>query len=55
MRSWSRVVQRRRSKTFFCSEARFETELRAAGAEVTGVRYMGTIHDFVMLNTLHEP
>ncbi|MFE6306144.1 alpha/beta hydrolase [Nocardiopsis sp. NPDC057823] len=29
-------------------------ELRAAGVEVTAVRYLGIIHDFVMLNALRD-
>ena len=29
-------------------------KLREAGVPVTGVRYLGTIHDFVMLNALRE-
>lgn len=29
-------------------------KLRRAGAEVTSVRYNGIIHDFVMVNSLHD-
>ncbi|MDH2413865.1 alpha/beta hydrolase [Nocardioides sp. CER19] len=32
----------------------YASKLRAAGVEVTGVRYEGIIHDFVMLNALHD-
>ncbi|NMO03200.1 alpha/beta hydrolase [Gordonia sp. TBRC 11910] len=32
----------------------YAAKLRAAGVEVTAVRYQGTIHDFVMLNALRE-
>ena len=32
----------------------YAAKLRAAGVATTAVRYGGTIHDFVMLNALHE-
>lgn len=32
----------------------YAAKLRAAGVDVTGVRYEGIIHDFVMLNALHD-
>jgi acetyl esterase len=32
----------------------FAGKLRAAGVEVTQVRYAATVHDFVMLNALHD-
>ncbi|GAB3598524.1 alpha/beta hydrolase [Kineococcus gypseus] len=32
----------------------YAAKLRAAGVPTTAVRYGGTIHDFVMLNALHE-
>ncbi|MEU4312438.1 alpha/beta hydrolase [Nocardia sp. NPDC024068] len=32
----------------------FAAKLRAAGVPVTAVRYGGIVHDFVMLNTLHD-
>ncbi|MGN7800349.1 alpha/beta hydrolase [Leifsonia sp. 22587] len=32
----------------------YASKLRAAGVDVTGVRYEGIIHDFVMLNALHD-
>jgi acetyl esterase len=32
----------------------YANSLRAAGVPVTAVRYQGIIHDFVMLNALHE-
>lgn len=32
----------------------YAAKLRAAGVEVTGVRYAGIVHDFVMLNTLRQ-
>ncbi|GAB2533174.1 alpha/beta hydrolase [Nocardia heshunensis] len=32
----------------------YAAKLRAAGVEVTAVRYGGIVHDFVMLNTLHD-
>ncbi|WP_350348979.1 alpha/beta hydrolase [Agromyces sp. G08B096] len=32
----------------------YAAKLREAGVPVTAVRYLGTIHDFVMLNALHE-
>lgn len=32
----------------------FGANLRRAGVDVTAVRYGGTIHDFVMVNSLHE-
>ena len=32
----------------------YAEKLRAAGVPVTQVRYGGTIHDFVMLNSLHD-
>ena len=32
----------------------YAAKLRAAGVPTTAVRYGGVIHDFVMLNALHE-
>lgn len=32
----------------------YAAHLRQAGVPVTAVRYLGTIHDFVMLNALHD-
>ena len=32
----------------------YAAKQRAAGVEVTSVRYNGTIHDFVMLNALRD-
>ncbi|WP_368497598.1 alpha/beta hydrolase [Herbiconiux sp. A18JL235] len=32
----------------------YASKLRRAGVEVTGVRYEGIIHDFVMVNSLHD-
>ncbi|MEI7056319.1 alpha/beta hydrolase [Nocardioides sp. CCNWLW239] len=32
----------------------YAARLRSAGVQVTAVRYGGTIHDFVMLNALHD-
>jgi acetyl esterase/lipase len=32
----------------------YAAKLRAAGVPVTAVRYQGIIHDFVMLNALHD-
>lgn len=32
----------------------YANKLRQAGVSVTAVRYQGIIHDFVMLNALHE-
>ncbi len=32
----------------------YAAKLRAAGVPTTAVRYGGIIHDFVMLNALHE-
>ncbi len=32
----------------------YAAHLRAAGVPVTSVRYLGTIHDFVMLNALRD-
>lgn len=32
----------------------FAAKLRRAGVEVTSVRYNGIIHDFVMVNSLHD-
>lgn len=32
----------------------FAAKLREAGVDVTAVRYGGIIHDFVMVNSLHE-
>lgn len=32
----------------------YASKLRAAGVDVVGVRYEGIIHDFVMLNSLHD-
>jgi acetyl esterase len=32
----------------------FAARLRAAGVDVTAVRYQGIIHDFVMLNALRD-
>lgn len=32
----------------------YAAKLRAAGVPVTAVRYLGIIHDFVMLNALRE-
>lgn len=32
----------------------YAARLRRAGVDVTAVRYTGTIHDFVMLNALHD-
>jgi acetyl esterase len=32
----------------------YAAKLRAAGVPVTAVRYQGVIHDFVMLNALHD-
>lgn len=32
----------------------YAAKLRAAGVTVTGVRYEGIIHDFVMVNSLHD-
>ena len=32
----------------------YARKLREAGVDVTATRYEGIIHDFVMLNALHE-
>jgi acetyl esterase/lipase len=32
----------------------FAAKLRRAGVEVTQVRYGGIIHDFVMVNSMHD-
>jgi acetyl esterase/lipase len=32
----------------------YAAKLRAAGIDVTAVRYQGIIHDFVMLNALRD-
>jgi acetyl esterase/lipase len=32
----------------------YASKLREAGVPVTGVRYLGTIHDFVLLNVLRD-
>ena len=32
----------------------YASKLREAGVPVTGVRYLGTIHDFLLLNALRE-
>lgn len=32
----------------------FAAKLRRAGVEVTQVRYAGIIHDFVMVNSMHD-
>ncbi|MDN4599019.1 alpha/beta hydrolase [Leifsonia virtsii] len=32
----------------------YASKLRRAGVEVTGVRYEGIIHDFVMVNSMHD-
>ena len=32
----------------------FAAKLRRAGVEVTQVRYAGIVHDFVMVNSLHD-
>jgi acetyl esterase len=32
----------------------YASKLREAGVPVTGVRYLGTIHDFMLLNALRD-
>ena len=32
----------------------YAAKLRTAGVEVTAVRYLGTVHDFVMLHALKD-